>query len=196
MKKKTAKIVDIILTVAVAICVCVTGVLLYRNVCYDEILVSGSSMESTLHNGDFGLMKTTKSAINNIKRFDIVIVKVDSETSNEHDIIKRVIALPGEKIKIEENGDVKINNKILDEPFLTVKKSATFRLGAYACQNEYVVPDNSFFCLGDNRGVSSDSRTRGALAKDDIEGVLKVIYKVNCTEGDSSTCSSIKPKWF
>lgn len=196
MKKKTSKIVDVILTVAIILCACVTGVLLYRNVCYDEILVSGTSMETTLHNGDFGLMKTTNSAINNIKRFDIVIVKVDSETSNEHDIIKRVIGMPGEKIKIEANGDIKINGEIIEETFLTVDKSTTFRVNGYACLNEYKIPDDSYFCLGDNRGVSSDSRNRGALSKKDIEGVLRVIYKEKCSENDSSTCRSIKPKWF
>ena len=196
MKKKTVKVLDIILTVGIVLCLGLAGVFLYRNVCYDEILVSGNSMETTLHNGDFGLMKTTKSAINNIKRFDIVIVEVDNDTSNKHDIIKRVIGLPGEKIKIEENGDILINGSVIEEPFLTANKSSTYKPNSYACLNEYEIPNDAFFCLGDNRGASADSRSRGALSKDNVLGVLKVIYKEKCSEDDSNTCSTIKPKWF
>ncbi|MCH5171227.1 MAG: signal peptidase I [Erysipelotrichales bacterium] len=196
MKKKTTKVIDIILTVGIVLCLGLAGVFLYRNICYDEIVVSGNSMETTLHNGDFGLMKTTKYAINHIKRFDIVIVEVDNDTSNEHDIIKRVIGLPGEKIKIEANGDVLINGSIIEEPFLTVAKSNTYRPNAYGCFEEYVIPSDSYFCLGDNRGASADSRNRGALSKEHILGVLKVIYKEKCSESDNNACSTIKPRWF
>ncbi len=196
MKKRTAKIIDIFLTIGIIICLSFTGALLYRNVCYDEILVSGHSMESSLHSGDFGLMKTTKSALNNIKRFDIVIVEVDSETSNSRDIIKRVIGLPGETIKIETSGEIKINNTALDEPFLTCDKVLSYRSSAsFACLDEYKIPENSFFCLGDNRGASADSRSRGAFERKDIVGVLKVIYKENCSE-NGKACKSIQPRWF
>ena len=60
-KAKKHRVIDIIFTIVVVLCFCITSLLLYRNVCFEKVVVSGSSMEPTLLNGDYGLMKTTES---------------------------------------------------------------------------------------------------------------------------------------
>lgn len=192
MKKRFSKLFDILTTVGIIICLGATAFLLYRNICYDEITVSGSSMESTLFNGDFGLMKTTKSARENAERFDIAVFNIASE-SNPYRIIKRIIGLPGETIKIESNGDIKINGELIEQTFLeNSKKTSTYINNGYACNDEYVIPKDAYFCLGDNRGSSSDSRARGAFTFNQMEGILRVIYK-HC---ENNVCHSIPKTWY
>lgn len=197
MEKKTkkAKIIDILFIIVVVMCFCVTSLLLYRNICYDKVIVSGSSMEPTLLNGDYGLMKTTSGAKKSIKRFDIVIFKVDETSSSEgHDIIKRIIGMPGETIRINNDGNIFINNELLEQSFIDENaKKATYRSGSIAMETNYEIPANSYFALGDNRNVSLDSRSRGAMSASQIDGVLKIIYK-HCD--GSGACKSITSRWY
>lgn len=197
MEKKTkkAKIIDILFIIVVVMCFCVTSLLLYRNICYDKVIVSGKSMEPTLFNGDYGLMKTTSGAKKSIKRFDIVIFKVDeTDTSEGHDIIKRIIGMPGETIRINTDGEIFIDNKLLEQSFISDSaKKATYRSGSVAANKDYEIPINAYFALGDNRAASSDSRSRGAISKDSIDGVLKIIYK-HCD--NDKACKSISARWY
>lgn len=79
-------------------------------------------------------------------------------------LIKRIIALPGERVEIK-NGDVYINGQILDEPYLRKEiKTESHNL------NEFIVPEGHYFLLGDNRPGSSDSRMLGCIPKEKIEG--------------------------
>ena len=66
MKKKTLKIIDILITVATVICLIVTGLFVYRNIVYEHVIVSGTSMQDTLDSGDYGLMNVTESRKQNI----------------------------------------------------------------------------------------------------------------------------------
>ena len=80
----------------------------------------------------------------------------------ESDLIKRVIALPGETINIEGN-QVFIDDRPLDEPYLP----PDVRMSDFG---PVTVPSDSFFVMGDNRGSSNDSRRFGAIAGDRIVG--------------------------
>lgn len=192
MKKIFAKLFDILTTVGIIFCLGATALLLYRNICYDEVTVSGSSMENTLFDGDFGLMRTTKSTKENAKRFEIAVFNIGSQES-PYRIIKRIIGLPGETIKIESNGDIKINNEIIEQTFLEEnKKTSTYLTNGYACNEEYIIPKDAYFCLGDNRGFSTDSRERGAFTFTQMEGVLRLIYK-HC---EDNVCKSIPKTWY
>lgn len=92
------------------------------------------------------------------------------ETSKES-YIKRVIALPGEHIKITENGNVYINGTLLDEGYLSE--------GVVTKQNAFydlIVPDGYLFVMGDNREYSMDSRSFGCIPIEKVEG--RVICRI------------------
>ena len=88
-------------------------------------------------------------------------------------LIKRYIAGPGQWVDVDRLGNVSIDGKALDEPYLTDK--------AYGETNidlPYQVPDDRYFLMGDNREVSVDSRntTVGCVARDQIVG--KVVFRI------------------
>lgn len=84
--------------------------------------------------------------------------------SNKISLIKRIIAMPGERVRIE-NGEIYINDKKLEEKYLNddVKTESTNL-------NDFIVPEGTYFVLGDNRSASSDSRIFGCIPKEKIEG--------------------------
>ena len=122
-------------------------------------------MEKTLNNGDKLLIKNYNGK--QLKRGDIVSfdLYIDSERVS---VLKRVIGLPNEVIKVKGN-EVYIDNQLIDEKY-----------AYYSDLNEdnfsFALGDNEYFVMGDNRCDSLDSRAFGAIPKDIIEGVL-VSYK-------------------
>lgn len=88
-------------------------------------------------------------------------------------LIKRYIAGPGQWVDIDRLGNVSIDGKALDEPYLTDKAYGETNIGL-----PYQVPDDRYFLMGDNREVSVDSRntTVGCVARDQIVG--KVVFRI------------------
>ena len=139
-------------------------VVLLRTYIVTPGLVNGSSMENTLFDKDLVIINKIglKSGIN---RYDIVVVKYNDST-----IIKRVIGLPGETLKYEDN-TLYINDKKIDEPYL---KDATedFNITSLGYDK---IPDDCYFVLGDNRDNSSDSRIIGPVKKSQITGSASLV---------------------
>lgn len=107
-----------------------------------------------------------------IKRGMIVTFKSPAEMDKEY--VKRVIGLPGETIRIK-NKKVYINNEVLNEPYTFFKDSEV--LNSYRDNfPEYLIPSNQYFCMGDNRDNSFDSRFWGPVHKDLIIGKPWRIY--------------------
>lgn len=153
------KVIDFIKEISVYIIIVVVIVLLKIYV-ISPIRVNGTSMDPTLKNGDIMILNKIGYRITKIKRFDIVVIKYKDEL-----LIKRVIGLPGEKIKYENN-TLYINDKALDEEF---DKTYTYNFSLKEIGST-TVPDNSYFVLGDNREVSKDSRSIGFIDREDIVG--------------------------
>ena len=88
-------------------------------------------------------------------------------------LIKRIIAIPGDYIWIEEDGSVFLNGQELPEPYVSEKA-----LGECDVEFPYQVPENSYFMMGDHRETSIDSRSSviGCIAEDQIIG--KILCKV------------------
>ena len=124
------------------------------------IRVNGTSMYPTLHDKDFMLLNKINYKFNDIKRFDIVVIKYDGE-----DLIKRVIGLPGEKIEYRDN-KLYVNGKLIKENF-TREEMEDYNINQLGSE---VVPNDYYFVLGDNRPVSKDSRIIGFVSRDDIVG--------------------------
>ena len=129
------------------------------NLAFGFVRVSGSSMYPTLQDGNLGLVNLIKGRIGNIKRFDIVIVKF--EALDEY-IIKRVVGLPGETVEYNAT-HLYINGEVVEEDFLSE---------VYTGDTEAVtLGEDEYYCVGDNRTNSMDSRMIGPIKSSEIKGV-------------------------
>lgn len=137
--------------------------------------VLGSSMLYTLHDNDLLVASKVSYKIHPPQRGDIIVFKPPDEASR--DFIKRIIALPGERLRII-NGVVYINDQVLHEPYLPEKW--TYNNNWPASGQDYILPTNMYFVMGDNRNHSSDSRTFGPITLDSILGKAEVrIWPLN-----------------
>lgn len=148
--------------------VIVIAVVLFRIFIATPIQVVGSSMYPTLKSDEILILN--KVSRNKLKRFDIVVIKYNSET-----IIKRIIGLPGEKIEYIDNV-LYVNGEIVDEPF-EHEDTNDFSLSEISSES---VPEDSYFVVGDNRGISMDSRIIGFIDKKDILGKASLrLFPIN-----------------
>ena len=131
--------------------------------------VIGYSMVPTLNNNDYVLATKVDLHFTTPQRGDIVILK--DPFDNSQDFVKRVIALPGERLKITD-GRVYINGQLLDEPYLPKNEpwvaSNNWPTDAGSTNGE-VIPAGHYFVMGDNRNHSSDSRVFGPVALNQIQ---------------------------
>jgi signal peptidase I len=131
--------------------------------------VLGSSMSLTLHDNDLLVASKISYKIHDPQRGDIIVFKPPNEDSR--DFIKRVIALPGDKIRIT-NSVVYINGQVLHEPYLPERW--TYNNNWPADGQDKLVPADQYFVMGDNRNHSSDSRSFGFVERDAILGKAEV----------------------
>lgn len=128
-------------------------------------------MYPSFDDGEFLLTDKISYRFDNPKRGDVIVFKAPD---GKDEYIKRIIALPGEKIMIE-NGKVFINGKILNEPYLSPEQITNE--GNFAKNGkELLVPENSFFVMGDNRDHSLDSRAFGFIERTKIIGKAWLVY--------------------
>ena len=135
--------------------------------------VSGASMYPTLHNGD----RMVLSKVGDIHRFDVVILKAPDENV---EYIKRVIGMPGDTVEMK-SGVLYINGKKVEQPFINTEALAkqTVFMDDFTLESltgESKVPEGKYFVLGDNRGVSKDSRMIGFIDRSAIEG--KAVFTI------------------
>ncbi|MEK7610922.1 MAG: signal peptidase I [Patescibacteria group bacterium] len=134
--------------------------------------VYGNSMLPDFKNGEYLLTDKVTYRFRNPQRGDVIIFK--SPEPPHRDYIKRVIGLPGESVTISD-GKVYIYNAThpqgyqLKEDYLE-PGMVTEGKTAMPNQTKYTVPADSYVVFGDNRAVSSDSRTWGAVTKSEIIG--------------------------
>lgn len=135
-------------------------------------VVDGNSMYPTLHNGDnLMIYNMTKS----FDRYDIVVF--NSDINGEEYLIKRIIGLPGENIKIDKEGTVYINDRPLVSDIYGADTIQDPGLADYD-SGGVTLGEDQYFCMGDNRNRSEDSRFApvGSISTDDIVG--KVVLRI------------------
>ncbi|MEG1002098.1 signal peptidase I [Clostridium sp.] len=148
--------------IAVVLAVLINKFLIFK------VYIPSSSMEPTLNVGD-NLFVTRVYDPEKLHRGDIVVF--ESKELNET-VIKRLIGLPGDTIKID-GGIVFVNGKKLDEPYVK------YPMDTYG---EFKVPEGKYFFLGDNRANSNDARfwKNPYIDGSDIKGKAQVrIYPLN-----------------
>lgn len=150
-------------TVAILVVVAALAVLV-ATLWMPVLRIYGTSMSPTLTDGQVVITVKTRC----FRSGDIAAFYHGNKL-----LIKRYIAGPGQWVDIDRIGNVSIDRKALDEPYLTDK--------AYGETNidlPYQVPDDRYFLMGDNREVSVDSRntTVGCVARDQIVG--KVVFRI------------------
>jgi signal peptidase I len=134
------------------------------NVAVQTIHVMGPSMENTLQNNDFLVASKLSYHLHDPQRGDIIVFKPSNDAS--HDYIKRIIAVPGDHLRIL-HAQVFINGHRLREDYLPEPWTWT---DTWNQGNEDVVPANSYFVMGDNRNHSTDSRFLGYQRQDQFLG--------------------------
>jgi signal peptidase I len=141
--------------------------------------VKGASMEPNFHDGEYILTDKISYRFSSPKRGDVIIFK--SPTNTDLDFIKRVIALPGEKIEIKD-GKIIIYNQdhpngfALKEEYSTVQPTSVERDGFLKEGEATEVHQDNYIVLGDNRLQSYDSRAWGEVPKKNIIGKAWLRY--------------------
>ena len=126
--------------------------------------IYGGSMTPTLNEGD--IVVSIKGS--DFEPGDLVAFYLGNKI-----LVKRCIAGPGQWVDIDEDGNVSVDGKPLEEPYLTEKS-----LGGSNIELPYQVPDNRYFCMGDHRSTSVDSRHKevGCVSEEQIVG--KIVFRV------------------
>lgn len=134
--------------------------------------IKGASMEPNFPDGEFLLTDKVSYRFGEPERGDVVVFKAPPDESEE--FIKRIIALPGEKVSIKQ-GNIYINGLSLAESYIgsqLITSPGSFLLAG----KEIIVPPGQYLVLGDNRPFSSDSRAWGFVAREKITGRAWLIY--------------------
>ena len=127
--------------------------------------VNGTSMVPTLEHGDQLIADKISYRFHDPERFDIIIFPY--QYADKTYFIKRVIGLPGERVRIDLDGNIYINDEILEENY-----GYETILNPGLAYEEIQLSDDEYFCLGDNRNISEDSRYPdvGNIRRDQIIG--------------------------
>lgn len=138
------------------------------------ISVDGPSMEPTLHHGD----RLILNKVSDPERFDIVVFPAPDDPEKQY--IKRVIGMPGDNIAYEDS-ELFLNGEHVNEPYVDKLENAVPNWESYSMDfnleevtGETIVPEDSYFVMGDNRINSKDSRSFGFIQEEDITGVASL----------------------
>jgi len=136
---------------------------------YQPVKVEGTSMTPGLDDQEriFINKFTYRFGLGNIERGDTVVFRAPTDPDKSY--IKRVIGLPGDRVRIER-GQVYVNGRALVEPYI----QDDYR--DYSSMEEKVAPPGKYFVLGDHRNSSSDSRAWGWVPRDKIYGKAVFAY--------------------
>lgn len=127
--------------------------------------VVGSSMESTLSDGDNLIVDKISYRFKEPERYDIIVFPFLYEENTYY--IKRIIGMPGESVRIDNEGVIYINGEVLNESY---GKEVIHDPGL--AREEIILGEDEYFVMGDNRNNSTDSRqpSVGNIHKKDILG--------------------------
>ena len=150
---------DLVVSVAVS-----TFIIIFL---YQPVRVEGTSMLPMLEDQDRLFINKLAYRVGEIQRGDVVVFLYPNDHQKSY--IKRVIALPGDDLRID-HGRVFVNGRELSEKYVPP------RFEDERSFPETTVPEHSFFVMGDHRSISSDSRDFGPVDRELIYGKAAFVY--------------------
>ncbi|GGH13338.1 signal peptidase I [Silvibacterium dinghuense] len=134
---------------------------------YQPVRVEGTSMQPELRDQDRLFINKFAYRFESISRGDVVVFHYPRDPQKSY--IKRVIALPGDSLRIDD-GRVFVNGNRVSEPYVPL------RYQDERSMPEIVIPRDAYFVMGDHRSISSDSRDFGPVDRELIYGKAAFIY--------------------
>lgn len=134
---------------------------------YQPVRVEGTSMQPELRDQDRLFINKFAYHFESISRGDVVVFHYPRDPEKSY--IKRIIALPGDKLDIED-GRVYVNGTRVQEPYVPRDYRDSRSVPAI------VIPQNEYFVMGDHRSISSDSRDFGPVERELIYGKAAFVY--------------------
>jgi signal peptidase I len=150
---------DLIVSIAVS-----TFIIIFL---YQPVRVEGTSMLPMLEDQDRLFINKMAYRVGDIHRGDVVVFLYPHDHAKSY--IKRVIALPGDDLRID-HGRVYVNGHFLAEKYVPLQFEDE------RSQPEMIIPENEYFVMGDHRSISSDSRDFGPVDRDLIYGKAAFVY--------------------
>lgn len=171
MEEKKTSIISVILGYIAYFAMIIAVALLLVKFVGQRTIVHGTSMVPTLEDGDNLIADKVTYRLRDPERFEIIVFPYEYEDKTYY--IKRIIGLPGETVYIDESGNIWINGEILEENY----GADTIEYQGLAAE-EIVLGEDEYFCLGDNRSVSKDSRYSdvGNIEREEIIG--RAIFRI------------------
>ncbi|MFA5228208.1 MAG: signal peptidase I [Candidatus Paceibacterota bacterium] len=159
-----------------------------RTFLFQPFVVKGSSMEPNYHSGDYLIIDELSYKLREPQRGEVIVFKYPLNPVNKY--IKRIIALPGEKIEIID-GSIYITKNadkftVEEEIYLSSENLDQWKINNN--MGELILKENEYFVMGDNRNYSSDSRKWGIVPKENITG--RTMFRFSPTELLINTASA------
>lgn len=180
-EKKKRSILSIIMELLVYVFIIFFCLYIFPTYIMERTVVSGESMEDTLHDGESLLVNKLSYRIGNPERYDIIVFKPKGQEVDEY-YVKRIYGLPGETVYIDNNS-VYINGNKIEDPY--AKDAMDDELVEIGTPEQpYTLKEDEYYVLGDHRSVSMDSRyspdndedAPGPVKKENIVG--KVFIRI------------------
>jgi signal peptidase I len=144
--------------------ICMALVLVIINFVIRPIQVEGNSMYPTLQNGSLGVSNLLGYNLDGVKRFDVVIVYLEE---NKKYLVKRCVGLPNETVAYID-GRLYIDGEYVEENFLDQNYRDSYEGGFMEDVAPVTLGPDEYYCIGDNRPHSTDSRYYGPFKEDKI----------------------------
>ena len=160
-----------------AIVVALVIAFVIRTFIFVPVIVEGESMMPTLQNADRMIVSKISNYVGELDRGDIIVF----HATESKDYIKRVIAIPGDTLEYRDD-TLYLNGEAVEEPYLEDFQAQmngfplTENFTLEQVTGESVVPEGSYFVMGDNRQNSKDSREIGFVPKESVVGKTNFVF--------------------